>query len=131
MAKRSLESCRVDPGDGFQYLSSYQNVYRWKIEIIGKISKLFFPSQFPLRVTLKRSLRSWFSAKNTTFLNFFSETMKSCGYVFIGLVCVLWMLWHLLEPNIPYLSYIKTIFTSFPELLGHEKKHVFWPFCQF
>ena len=113
------------------------NVYHYtrtcideKIEIVEKNFKIIFSLPISLRVTLKCSLRSWFSAKNTTFLNFFSETMKSCGYMFIGLVCVLWMLWHLLEPNIPYFElYQDHIY--FPELLGHEKKHVFWPFCQF
>ena len=47
MAKPSLESCRVDPGDGFQYLSSYQNVSRWKNRNWWKkISNFFFLTNF-------------------------------------------------------------------------------------
>ena len=99
-----------------------------KIEIDEKFFKIIFSLPISLRVTLKRSLRRWFSAKNTTFLNFFFETMKSCGYMFIGLLCVLWMPWHLLELNIssfdpyPYDVYL-------PELFGHGKNLLFWAFC--
>eukprot|EP00493_Phyllostaurus_siculus_P010726 UN10877 len=32
MVKSSLKSFRVDPGDAFQYRSSYQNTSRSKIE---------------------------------------------------------------------------------------------------
>ena len=47
MAKPSLESCRVNPGDGFQYLSAYQNVSRWKNRNWWKkISKIFFLNNF-------------------------------------------------------------------------------------
>ena len=47
MAKPSLESCRVNPGDGFQYLSSYQNVSRWKNRNWWKkVSKNFFLTNF-------------------------------------------------------------------------------------
>ena len=47
MAKPSLESCRVDPGDGFQYLSSYQKVSRWKTpNWWKKFSKNFFLTNF-------------------------------------------------------------------------------------
>ena len=47
MAKSSLKSCRCSPGDGFQYLSSYQNVSRsqnrkqWK-----KSFQIFFLTNF-------------------------------------------------------------------------------------
>ena len=45
MTEVLLESCRVDPGDGFQYLSLYQHVSRYKkARPMKKISKLFFPS---------------------------------------------------------------------------------------
>ena len=99
-----------------------------KIEIVEKNFKIIFSLPISLRVTLKRSLRSWFSAKNTTFLNFFSETMKSCGYMFIGLVYVLWMPWHLLELNIPSFDpYSNHVYL--PELFGHGKNLIFWAFC--
>ena len=68
MAKPSLESCRVDPGDGFQYLSSYQNVSRWKNRNWWKKISKFFSLPISLRVTLKLSLRSRFSAKNHFFV---------------------------------------------------------------
>ena len=55
-----------------------------KIEIVEKKFKIIFSLPFSLSATLKRSLRSWFSEKNTIFLNFFSETMKSYSYMFIG-----------------------------------------------
>ena len=69
MAKPSLESCRVDPGDGFQYLSSYQNVSRWKNRNWWKKVSNFFPLPISLRVTLKLSLRSRFSAKKHFFVS--------------------------------------------------------------
>ena len=47
MAKPLLESCRVDPGDGFQYVSSYQNVSRWKNRNRWKkFQKTFFLTNF-------------------------------------------------------------------------------------
>ena len=47
MAKPSLESCRVNPGDGFQYLSWCQNVSRWKNwNWWKKVSKNFFLTNF-------------------------------------------------------------------------------------
>ena len=67
MAKPSLESCRVDPGDGFQYLS-YQNVFRWKNRNWWKKVSKFFSLPISLRVTLKLSLRSRFSAKKHFFV---------------------------------------------------------------
>ena len=52
--KSSLESCKVDPGDGFQYLSSYQNVYRWKNrDRWKKFQNYFFLTNF---------LKSYFKA---------------------------------------------------------------------
>ena len=38
----SVESRRVNPGDGFQYLSSYQNVSRWKNRNWWKKISIFF-----------------------------------------------------------------------------------------
>ena len=68
ITKSSLELCRVDPGDGFQYLSSYQNVSRWKSRNWWKKFQLFFSLPISLRVTLKLSLRSRFSAKKHFFV---------------------------------------------------------------
>ena len=63
MPKPSLESFIVNPGDGFQYLSSYQNVFRWKNRNRWKNFKILFSLPISLRATLKLSLRSRFSAK--------------------------------------------------------------------
>ena len=62
MVQPSLESCRVDPWDGFQYLSSYQNVSRWK-------NRNRFSLPISLWATFKRSLRNCFAKK--TIFSFF------------------------------------------------------------
>ena len=67
MAEPSLKSCIVDPGDGFQYLSSYQNVSRSKNRNRWKKSFQIFSLPISLRATLKLSLRSRFSAKKYFF----------------------------------------------------------------
>ena len=58
MAQPSLESCGVEPGDGFQYLSSYQNVSRWKNRNRWKKSQNYF---FLTNFSKKRQFFSFFS----------------------------------------------------------------------
>ena len=68
MAKPSLESCRVDPGDGFQYLSSYQNVSRWKNRNWWKKNfKIFFLTNF-LKGYFKAFPEKPFFSKNHFFV---------------------------------------------------------------
>ena len=81
MAKPSLESCRVSPEDGFQCLSSYQNVFRWKNRNWWKkISNFFFLTNF-FKGYFKAFLEKQFFSKKNTFLFFVKNsvlTLKKC-----------------------------------------------------
>ena len=67
MAQPSLESCGVEPGDGFQYLSSYQNVSRWKNRNRWKKSQNYFFLTNFLMSYFKTLPEKLFSAKKTFF----------------------------------------------------------------
>ena len=60
------ESCRVNPGDGFQYLSSYQNVSRWKNRNRWKNFQFFFLTNF-LKIYFKAFPEKPFFSKKTFF----------------------------------------------------------------
>ena len=130
MAKPSLESCRVDPGDGFQYLSSYQNVYRWKNrDRWKKFQNYFFLTNF-LKSYFKALPEKLIFSKKHNFLKFFLwddeimwihvqrfgmcplDTMASFGTNYS-------ILWGILRPM------------KIPGQNGHRKNHVFCWFYEF
>ena len=85
MAKPSLESCRVDPGDSFQYLVSYSTKMYLdeKIEIDEKISKIIFLTNFLKGYFKGLPEKPFFSKKNRKFgfnftksLNHYSQLKK-------------------------------------------------------
>ena len=67
MAKPSLKSCRVNPGDVFNTYHHTRTCLDEIIDIDEKNFNFFFSLPISLRVTLKLSLRSSFSAKKTLF----------------------------------------------------------------
>ena len=72
MAQPSLELCEVDPGDGFQYLSSYQNVSRWKNRNRWKKSQNYFFLTNFLMSYFKTLPEKLFFSKKRQFFHFFS-----------------------------------------------------------
>ena len=71
MAQLLLESYRVDLGDGFQYLSLYQNVYRWKNrDRWKKFQNYFFLTNFLKSYFKALSEKLIFSQKHN-FFDFF------------------------------------------------------------
>ena len=89
MAQPSLELCEVDPGDGFQYLSSYQNVSRWKNRNRWKKSQNYFFLTNFLMSYFKTLPEKRFFSKKRQFFHFFSlnpwnhiHTCPSVKYMF-------------------------------------------------
>ena len=101
MVKPSLKSFRVDPGDDFQYRSSYHNVSRSKNRIRWKkISKFIFLTNF-LKDFFKALFRSQFWAqirfKNDFFqkFNFYVQLRQIIMVInWKALALVFWNTFH-------------------------------------
>ena len=130
MAQPSLESCGVEPGDGFQYLSSYQNVSRWKNRNRWKKSQNYFFLTNFLMSYFKTLPEKLFFSKKRQFFHFFLliheiifthahrlgicplDTMATFGWYYRVFRAIL-------RP------------IKIPGPTGHKKKGVFCQFCKF
>ena len=130
MAQPSLELCEVDPGDGFQYLQSYQNVSKWKNRNRWKNSQNYF--------FLTNFLMSYF--KTLPEKRFFSKKRQFFHFFLLIHEIIFTHVHRLSICSLDTMATFRSNYRIFRAILrpikiqrqnGHKKKRVFCQFCKF